>query len=68
MASPENSRGALYMSLAMASFTLNDALVKFATSSLSVAQIMTVRGVMTTVLVYFVVRRLGALRPLSVML
>lgn len=56
------------MSLAMASFTLNDALVKFATSSLSVAQIMTVRGVMTTVLVYFVARRLGALRPLSVML
>ena len=68
MTSTENSRGALYMSLAMASFTCNDALVKSVTSSLSVAQIMTVRGIMTTVLVYFVARRLGAIRPLSVML
>ena len=66
MASPENTRGALYMSLAMASFTFNDALVKSVTSSLSVAQIITVRGVMTTVLVYFVARRLGALRRIAV--
>nr|CAD6414430.1 EamA/RhaT family transporter [Rhizobium sp. Q54] len=56
------------MSLAMASFTCNDALVKSVTSSLSVAQIIMVRGIMTTVLVYFVARRLGAIRPLSVML
>jgi len=68
MASSENSRGALYMALAMASFTFNDALVKSVTSSLSVAQIMTVRGIMTTILVYFVARHLGALRPLSVVL
>ncbi|WP_142593276.1 DMT family transporter [Pseudorhizobium endolithicum] len=68
MTSTENSRGALYMSLAMASFTCNDALVKSVTSSLSVAQIIMVRGIMTTVLVYFVARRLGAIRPLSVML
>jgi len=54
MASSDNSRGAIYMSLAMASFTCNDALVKSVTASLSVAQIITVRGVMTTVLVYFV--------------
>ena len=56
------------MALAMASFTFNDALVKSVTSSLSVAQIMTVRGIMTTILVYFVARHLGALRPLSVVL
>src|SRR5690606_39178006 len=68
MSSSENSRGALYMALAMASFTFNDALVKSVTSSLSVAQIITVRGIMTTVLVYFVARQLGALRPLSVVL
>lgn len=68
MASSDNSRGAIYMSLAMASFTCNDALVKSVTGSLSVAQIITVRGVMTTVLVYLVARRLGALRPLSVVL
>ncbi len=68
MASSDNSRGALYMSLAMASFTCNDALVKSVTSSLSVAQIITVRGIMTTVLVYFVARHLKALRPLSVVM
>jgi len=68
MASSDNSRGALYMSLAMASFTCNDALVKSVTSSLSVAQIITVRGIMTTVLVFFVARHLRALRPPSVVL
>ena len=68
MASSDNSRGALYMSLAMASFTCNDALVKSVTSSLSVAQIITVRGIMTTVLVFFVARHLKALRPLSVVM
>ncbi|MFN7024702.1 MAG: DMT family transporter [Pseudorhizobium sp.] len=68
MASSDNSRGALYMSLAMASFTCNDALVKSVTSSLSVAQIITVRGIMTTVLVFFVARHLKALRPPSVVL
>jgi drug/metabolite transporter (DMT)-like permease len=68
MASSDNSRGALFMSLAMASFTCNDALVKSVTSSLSVAQIITVRGIMTTVLVFFVARHLGALRPLRVIM
>lgn len=68
MASSDNSRGALYMSLAMASFTCNDALVKSVTSSLSVAQIITVRGIMTTILVFFVARRLKALRPFSVVM
>lgn len=67
MASSENSRGALYMALAMAAFTFNDALVKSVTSELNVAQIMAVRGVMTTALVYVVARRMGAIRPLSVM-
>src|SRR3546814_10642289 len=68
MASSENSRGALYMALAMAAFTFNDALVKSVTSELNVAQIMAVRGVMTTALVYVVARRMGSIRPLSVML
>ena len=68
MASSENSKGALYMALAMASFTCNDALVKSVTSSLSVAQIMTVRGIMTTILVYVIARRMRALRPLRVIL
>ena len=68
MASSENSRGALFMSLAMAAFTCNDALVKSVTGSLSVAQIITVRGIMTTVLIYAVARHMGALRPLSVLM
>jgi len=59
MALTENSRGALFMSLAMAVFTCNDALVKSVTSELSVAQIMTVRGIMATVLTYCVARYLG---------
>ncbi|HEX2148002.1 MAG TPA: DMT family transporter, partial [Pseudorhizobium sp.] len=68
MAFSDNSRGAIFMSLAMASFTCNDALVKSVTGSLSVAQIITVRGIMTTVIVFFVARHLGALRPLSVVM
>ncbi|MGK6314986.1 DMT family transporter [Neorhizobium sp. DT-125] len=59
MASSENSRGALLMSLAMAAFTFNDALVKSVTSELGIAQIMAVRGVMATVLIYCVARYLG---------
>ena len=60
MASSENSRGALFMSLAMAAFTCNDALIKSLTSELGTAQIMAVRGVMATALIYGVARYLGA--------
>jgi drug/metabolite transporter (DMT)-like permease len=59
MALSDNSRGALLMALAMAAFSCNDALVKTITSELSIAQIMAVRGVMTTALVYAVGRYLG---------
>ncbi|EUB95737.1 protein of unknown function DUF6 transmembrane [Rhizobium sp. CF080] len=63
MASSENSRGALFMALAMAAFTCNDALVKSVTSELSIPQIMAVRGVMATGLIYCVARYMGV--PLS---
>jgi drug/metabolite transporter (DMT)-like permease len=59
MASSENSRGALLMSLAMAAFTCNDALVKAVTPELGIAQIMAVRGGMATVLIYCVARYMG---------
>ncbi|MCJ9752683.1 DMT family transporter [Neorhizobium sp. BETTINA12A] len=59
MAWSENSRGALFMSLAMAAFTCNDALVKSVTSELSIPQIMAVRGVMATMLIYCVARYMG---------
>jgi drug/metabolite transporter (DMT)-like permease len=66
MASSENSRGALFMTLAMAAFTFNDALVKAVTSELSIPQIMAVRGVMTTLLVYGIARYLGVTISLKV--
>lgn len=49
------------MAASMAGFTINDALTKSVTDELTVAQIMFVRGAITTVLVYAVARRLGAL-------
>jgi drug/metabolite transporter (DMT)-like permease len=54
----DNSRGALLMALAMALFTVNDALVKSVTTEISVAQIMAVRGVMTVLLVYGIIRHM----------
>jgi drug/metabolite transporter (DMT)-like permease len=60
MALSDNSRGALLMALAMASFACNDALVKSITTELTIAQIMAVRGIMTTGLVCLVGWRLGA--------
>jgi drug/metabolite transporter (DMT)-like permease len=55
----DNARGALFMATAMAVFAFNDALVKSLTRDLSIAQIMAVRGVMTTLLVFAVSRALG---------
>jgi drug/metabolite transporter (DMT)-like permease len=54
----ENSRGALVMALAMALFTCNDALVKQVAGELNIAQIMAVRGIMTTLLVYAITRQM----------
>ncbi len=64
----ENSRGALFMALAMASFTCNDALTKSVTSELTTAQIMSVRGVLTMGLVYAVARYYGVSLSLRSML
>ncbi|MFC3072909.1 DMT family transporter [Shinella pollutisoli] len=63
-----NGRGALFMVIAMAGFTCNDALVKAVTAEMSVAQIMFVRGLMTTVLVVVIARWMGVLVPLRVLL
>lgn len=65
MALSENTRGALLMAASMAGFTINDALTKSVTDELTVAQIMFIRGAMTTMLVYAVARRLGALDRLG---
>lgn len=58
----DNTRGALLMATAMAVFCCNDAMVKTLTQELSIPQIMAVRGVMTTALVFAVSIILGV-RP-----
>lgn len=58
----DNARGALFMALAMASFAANDAIIKFASGHINVGQIMLVRGVMTTTVVFLLAWRTGALR------
>jgi drug/metabolite transporter (DMT)-like permease len=68
MALTDNTRGALLMALAMASFTVNDAFTKSVTPYINTGQILFVRGVMTCVLVYVIARHMGALRPLKTML
>lgn len=49
------------MVIAMAAFTCNDALVKSVTHSMNTGQILFVRGLMTSILVLFIARWMGAL-------
>ena len=46
----ENFRGALIMTICMSAFVLNDAFVRLAGDSLPLAQILFIRGLITTVL------------------
>lgn len=64
MPSNANVRGAIFMCLAMAGFTCNDALVKAVTGAMNVGQIMLVRGFFTSVLVLMIASHFGALRSL----
>ena len=68
MQSSANLRGAIFMCLAMAGFTVNDALVKSVTGVMNPGQIMLVRGVMTSVLVLLLARHFGAFRSLRLLL
>jgi drug/metabolite transporter (DMT)-like permease len=47
----DNQRASLFMVLAMAAFTINDTIVKFASESINVGQVMFVRGLFATLLV-----------------
>lgn len=67
MAISSNIRGALFMSLSMAGFTFNDSIVKLLTGDISVAQVMFLRGVVATLLIFLLARHRKALRPLSVL-
>jgi drug/metabolite transporter (DMT)-like permease len=63
-----NARGALFMVIAMAGFTCNDALVKSVTMTMNTGQILFVRGLMTTMLVVLIAHWMGALRSWRVIL
>jgi drug/metabolite transporter (DMT)-like permease len=60
-----NLRGALFMAISMAGFTINDTFVKMATQEMNVAQIMFVRGLMATAMIAALSWHMGALRPVS---
>jgi len=51
------------MAISQAAFTLNDTLVKIATGSIGIGQIMLVRGIFATALITMLVWRLGHLQP-----
>lgn len=65
MALSPNLRGSLYMALGMASFTINDAIVKQLGEHMNAAQIMFVRGAMATTLVGLLAWARNAVIPLS---
>lgn len=67
MAINDNIKGSLLMSLAMAGFTLSDAMVKMVSADLNTGQIMFIRGALTSVLVLAIAWRLGALRPVRML-
>jgi S-adenosylmethionine uptake transporter len=56
-----NVKGALLMVGSMAAFTINDALIKAAGAEMPLFQMVAMRGVLATVLVYLLARNLGAL-------
>ncbi|MDN2582390.1 DMT family transporter [Aquibium sp. ELW1220] len=62
MAISPNLRGALFMAISMAGFTMNDAISKFVGESLTMAQIMFIRGGFATMLVGAIAWHRGALR------
>ena len=57
-----NRRGIVAMSVCMASFVANDAMVKYVSQSLPAAQLIFIRGVFATVLLLAVAHALGVLR------
>lgn len=56
-----NSHGAVLMIGSMAAFTLNDACIKATGGAIPLFQLLTIRGVLSSVLIYALARHLGAL-------
>lgn len=63
-----NLRGSLYMALAMAAFTLNDAITKTVTAEMNFGQVMMVRGWFAILLIGLLVWRRNAFRSPRVVL
>ena len=57
-----NQTGALLMTAAMAAYTFNDALIKLTGGALPLPQILTIRGLAASFLIYLLARRMGGLR------
>jgi len=64
----DNIRAALFMLVAMAGFVVNDTFVKLTSEELSPPQIMAVRGVAASLLLFVLAWRMGALRPIGLAL
>ncbi|TIW45438.1 MAG: DMT family transporter [Mesorhizobium sp.] len=56
-----NLRGALFMMVAMVGFTLNDAITKFSSESMNMAQVMLIRGAFASLFVGLLAWQRGAL-------
>ncbi|MBW9056211.1 DMT family transporter [Rhizobium mesosinicum] len=63
-----NTEGAIYMSMAMAGFSASDALSKSVIADMNAGEIMFLRGLFTSILVYLIAWKFGALRSWRVML
>ncbi len=62
MTRSDNLTGALLMMASMASFTFNDAAVKALAGEVPLFQVLVLRGVLTTTLIFVMAWRMGALR------
>ncbi len=60
MALSSNLRGALFMAVSMAGFTMNDVITKAVSDSMNMAQIMLIRGLFATVLIGLLAWHRGA--------
>lgn len=63
-----NLRGGLFMAVAMASFTMNDAITKAASKEMNFGQIMLVRGIFAIVLIAALAAHRRAIRPLRTLM
>ncbi|MDZ4136141.1 MAG: DMT family transporter, partial [Paracoccaceae bacterium] len=62
LAISDNTRGILYMNVAMATFTVNDTFMKLTTQSLPLAQAVVIRGALTVVLLLVLAQAMGGLQ------